>query len=184
MGSEIARVLRFWLDEVGPVRWYRPDASLDVEIRGRFRDLWGRAATGACDHWVGTPEGALALLVLLDQFPRNMFRGTADAFATDRRARRAAPLAIARGHDRATAEPERQFFYLPFMHSESLPHQERCVRLIAMGMPETGGDNLAHALRHREVIRRFGRFPSRNRPLGRRDTEAERAYRAAGGYMS
>lgn len=179
-----SEVRRFWLEEVGPARWYRPDTVLDGDIHRLFRELWSRAGAGACDSWRLTPGGALALLILLDQFPRNMFRGTATAFATDPRARRIASFAIARGHDRATPEPERQFFYLPFMHSESLPDQERCVRLIAMNMPMTGSDNLAHARRHREVIRRFGRFPSRNAALGRPDTEAERAYRVAGGYMS
>ena len=127
---------------------------------------------------------ALALLILLDQFPRNMFRGTARAYRSDEKARSIAKQAIARGHDKVTPEPERQFFYLPLMHSEGLPDQERCVRLIKLGMPRTGIRNLQSAQRHRDVIRRFGRFPSRNRPLGRRDTEAEQLYRANGGYMS
>jgi uncharacterized protein (DUF924 family) len=183
MDREQAEILGFWLDEIGPGRWYKSDPALDEAVRQRFVAGWRRAARSPLDGWIATAGGALALMILLDQFPRNMFRGTAAAFSTDRRALRAAKLAIARGHDLSTTEPERQFFYLPLMHSEALTDQERCVRLIGMRMPRTGSVNLEHAGKHREVIRRFGRFPSRNRALGRPDTEAERAYRAEGGYM-
>ena len=177
-------VLRYWVHEVGPERWYDDANGLDAEIQDRFEELWRRAGDGDCDHWLLTPRGALALMIVLDQFPRNMFRGTAAAYRTDSRALRIAKQAIGRGHDKVTPEPERQFFYLPLMHSEGLPDQERCVRLIKLGMPRTGGEQLEYARRHREVIRKFGRFPSRNRPLGRHDTEAELHYRASGGYMS
>jgi len=181
---DAAAILEFWTGTVGPDRWYAATPDLDAEITRRFAPLWQRAAAGACNDWLAGPKGALALTLLLDQFPRNMFRGTARAFSSDGRARTAAITAIAMGHDRRTPEPERQFFYLPLMHSEMLPDQERCVRLIRLRMPETGREQLDHAGRHREVIRRFGRFPSRNAPLGRADTEAERAYRASGGYMA
>jgi uncharacterized protein (DUF924 family) len=184
METELEDVLRYWLHEIGPERWYVADAGVDREIRDRFEEVWRRAGDGDCHHWLLTARGALALMVVLDQFPRNMFRGTAGAYRTDSRALCAAKQAIKRGHDKVTPEPERQFFYLPLMHSEGLPDQERCVRLIKLAMPQTGGDNLEHARRHREVIRKFGRFPSRNQPLGRHDTEAERQYRASGGYMS
>ena len=184
METEAEAVLRFWLETVGPERWYKTDAALDTEIREHFETLWRRAGDGALDRWMHCARGALALMILLDQFPRNMFRGTAAAYRTDAKALKVAKQAIARGHDKATPEPERQFFYLPLMHSEGLPDQERCVRLIKLGMPDTGAPNLEHARRHREVIRRFGRFPGRNRPLGRRDTEAEVNYRKAGGYMA
>jgi uncharacterized protein (DUF924 family) len=184
MNSGQEDVLQFWVDEIGPDRWYVDDAGLDGQIRDRFEAFWRRAGDGGCDHWLLTPRGALALVLLLDQFPRNMFRGTADAYRTDRRALCLCKQAIRRGHDKVTPEPERQFFYLPLMHSEILPDQERCVRLIKLGLPKTGDDNIEHARRHREVIRKFGRFPSRNRPLGRHDTEAERNYRASGGYMA
>jgi uncharacterized protein (DUF924 family) len=184
METELEDILRYWLHEIGPKRWYVADAEIDREIRDRFEDVWRRAGDGACDHWLLTPRGALALMIVLDQFPRNMFRGTAAAYRTDCRALSSAKQAIRRGHDKVTPEPERQFFYVPLMHSEGLPDQERCVRLIKLTMPETGEGNLEHARQHREVIRRFGRFPSRNKPLGRHDTEAERAYRASGGYMS
>lgn len=182
--AEATAVLSFWLEEVGPEGWYKSDPTTDAACTERFAALWERAAAGGCDDWLASPEGALALVILLDQFPRNMFRGTARAFASDRRAHAVALRAIDLGLDKRIAEPARQFFYLPLMHSEALPDQERCVRLIRLKLPETGRDNLDHAVRHRDVIRRFGRFPSRNAPLGRRDTEAERAYREAGGYMA
>ncbi len=181
--AEAGEVLRFWLDEVGPEGWYKPAPDLDERIRARFGELWAGAAEGRLGHWRAAPRGALALAILLDQFPRNMFRGTAGAYTTDLRALGVADLAIRRGFDREVPEPGRQFFYLPFMHSESLAHQDRCVRLVLMRLPASGAENLDHARRHRAVIRRFGRFPSRNRALGRRDTEAERRYREGGGYM-
>jgi uncharacterized protein (DUF924 family) len=184
METEQEDVLRFWLDEIGPERWYETDAELDAEIRNRFEALWRRAGDGDRDHWLLTARGALALMIMLDQFPRNMFRGSAAAYRTDCRALRIAKQAIHRGHDKVTAVPERHFFYLPLMHSEGLSDQDRCIRLIKMGLPQTGVENLGHAQRHREVIRKFGRFPSRNQPLGRHDTEAELNYRASGGYMS
>lgn len=184
METEAEEILQYWLHDVGPERWYEADDRIDAEITQRFEGLWRRARNGGCDRWITTPRGALALLILLDQFPRNMFRGTAAAFWTDCKARRIAKQAIRMGHDAMTPEPERQFFYLPLMHSEGLPDQERCVRLIKLSMSQTANKNLEHARRHRDVIRRFGRFPSRNHPLGRRDTEAERTYRAGGGYMA
>lgn len=176
-------LLRFWLEDVGPAGWYAVDEALDRTCSERFGALWREGAAGRLRSWLATPCGALALAVLLDQMPRNIHRGRAAAFSSDGRARAAAALAITLGHDRRTAEPARQFLYLPFMHSESLADQDRCVRLVLTRMPETGAETLHHAIRHRDVIRRFGRFPSRNRALARRDTEAERAYRAAGGYM-
>ena len=184
METELEDVLRYWVHEIGPERWYLSETGVDEQIRYRFEGLWRRAGDGDRDHWLLTPRGALALMIVLDQFPRNMFRGLATAYRTDCRALRIAKQAIHRGHDKVTPEPERQFFYLPLMHSEGLTDQERCVRLIKMGLPQTGVENLEHARRHREVIRKFGRFPSRNQPLGRHDTEAELHYRASGGYMS
>ena len=180
----IGEVLSFWLDKVGPAGWYKRSDEVDRRISERFGALWERAAEGECDDWMLTPRGALALMILLDQFPRNMFRNDAAAYRADEHARAMAKLAIKRGHDRTVPEPERQFFYLPLMHSEVLADQDRSVRLIKMRLPDTGADNLDHAVRHRDVIRRFGRFPSRNTALGRRDTDAERRYRETGGYMS
>ena len=183
--TDAGDVLAFWRDEVGPDRWYASDPALDAEIARRFAPAIEAAAAGRLDAWLAEPEGALALVLLLDQFPRNAWRGTARAFAQDARGNAIAQRAIAMRHDRRIAPELRQFFYLPLMHSEALPHQERCVRLIQFGLADMpkANENLEHARRHRDVIRRFGRFPSRNAPLGRADTEAERAYREAGGYM-
>lgn len=175
-------VLAFWLDEVGPQGWYAGGEALDAVVRDRFLATWEAAMAGACGLWLTSPRGALAYVVLLDQLPRNMFRGQARAFASDRGARAAAKMAIDRGWDGRIPEPERQFFYLPLMHSESLVDQDRCVRLFASRMPETGADQLLHARAHRAQIRRFGRFPMRNAALGRADTAAEGAFLAAGGY--
>lgn len=175
-----ARVLRFWLQENGPAEWYAGGDAFDAAVRARFSRGWRAAAAGGIDGWRGDPEGALAFLILVDQFPRNMFRGTARAFATDRLARDAAVAAIDAGHDLRIRAPERQFFYLPLEHSERIADQDRAVHLIATRLhaPET----LRHARVHREVIRRYRRFPDRNAALGRPSTQAERAFLAAGGY--
>lgn len=175
-------VLQFWISEVGPAGWYAGGAELDARIRTRFESAWSEAARGAFSHWRTSSDGALALVILLDQFPRNMFRDSARAFSTDAAARAVAKALIDARRDRQVGEPERQFFYLPLMHAETVPDQERCVRLFATRMPETGGHNLLHARAHREVIRRFGRFPYRNAALGRASTPAEEAFLAAGGY--
>ena len=175
-------VLAFWLDEVGPGGWYKSDAALDDKIRTRFSTLVERAES--LTPWLSRPRSALALMIVTDQFPRNLWRGEARAFALDPLALRLAKTALNLGHDLRTEEPARQFFYLPLMHSERLADQERGVRLFLLRAPKTGHKNLPHAIKHRDVIRKFGRFPSRNAALGRPDTEAERAYRARRGYMS
>lgn len=175
-------VLRFWLDEVGPKGWYEVDPDLDATIRERFLGLWERAARGGLGHWQSNPEGALAYLVVTDQFPRNMFRGAAKAFATDALALRAAIRACHHKLDMHIAEPQRQFFYLPLMHSESPFDQDRCVRMFLTRMPETGAQNLLHARAHRQVIRDFGRFPYRNAALDRTNTAAEESFLKQGGY--
>ena len=175
-------VLRFWLDEIGPRGWYQASDALDAQVRERFANAWENAHAGSYGLWLTYPNGTLAYIILTDQFPRNMFRGEGRAFATDRAGRTAAKVAINRGWDLRIDEPARQFLYLPLMHSENLCDQERCVRLICERMPEHGPDNLLHARAHREVIRRFGRFPHRNAALGRASTEAERSFEEAGGY--
>lgn len=177
--EEAAPVLDFWLHEVGPERWYTQDEALDATIRERFEPLWRKARGNKLGGWAETPRGALALMILLDQFPRNMFRGQGLAFSTDKRALRLAKQAVADGHDRAVPNPERQFFYLPYMHSEDLTDQHACVALIAERGPR---GNLFHAHAHRAVIERFGRFPYRNAALGREDTPEEKAYVDAGLY--
>ncbi len=179
MNSEADSVLTFWLDEIGPARWYEQDAALDAMILERFAPLWRRAQGDGLDDWSETPRGALALLIVLDQFPRNMFRGDALAFSTDALALQIAKRAVAAGLDLTIDMPERQFFYLPYMHSEDLTDQHACVALIA----ERGAqDSLFHAHAHRAVIERFGRFPYRNDALGRENTPEEQSYIDAGLY--
>jgi len=174
-------VLDYWLNQLGPKGWYEKDPAVDAEISDRFGNLWQLACAGGCAEWMNHPRSALAIVIPLDQMPRNMFRNTAEAFATDKQALADAKRAISLGWDMRADEPERQFFYLPMMHSECLCDQERCVRLMLTRMPKTGKSNLLHAQAHREEIRRFGRFPHRNAALGRDSTEAEAAYLKAGG---
>ncbi len=175
-------VLKFWLDEVGPEGWYKVSEDLDQRVRDLFQGAWDAAQEGSFAQWLTYPSGALAYVVLNDQLPRNMFRGSSKAFSSDRIALAAAKSAIHHGYDLKIDEPARQFFYLPLMHSENLCDQERCVRLMKERMPETGRSNMLHAKAHREVIRQFGRFPYRNEALARASTEPEKAYVANGGY--
>jgi len=175
-------VLSFWLDEQGPARWYAVDEALDQEIRDRFQSTWEAACEGRFSLWLTYPSGTLAYIILTDQFSRNMFRGSGQAFASDRAALCAAKAAINKGWDLRIDEPARQFFYLPLMHSENLCDQERCVRLMKERMPQGGTSNLLHARAHREVIRLFGRFPYRNEALSRHSTKPEMAYVQSGGY--
>ncbi|MDU8945042.1 DUF924 family protein [Ovoidimarina sediminis] len=175
-------VLSYWLDEVGPDGWYKGGDALDKEVASKFQDTWEKAGEGALSLWLTYPSGALAYIILTDQFPRNMFRGTAKAFATDAVALAAAKSAIARGWDMKIDEPARQFFYMPLMHSECLVDQDRCVRLMLTRMPNSEPDHLLHAKVHREVIRRFGRFPYRNDALSRKPQGDELDFIANGGY--
>ena len=177
-------ILEFWLDEVGPDGWYKASDALDDTIRARFLETWEAACEGKFSLWLTYPSGALAYIILLDQFPRNMFRGEGRAFASDRIARAAAKSAIERGWDLMIDPPARQFFYMPLMHSENLCDQDRCVRLMHDRMPGEGANNLLHARAHREVIRRFGRFPYRNEALSRTPTPGEIAFIDGGGYGS
>ena len=177
-------ILAFWLDEVGPDGWYKVSDDLDDTIRQRFRDTWEAACEGRFSLWLTYPSGVLAYIILMDQFPRNMFRGEGKAFSSDRVALAAAKSAIERNWDLRIDPPARQFFYLPLMHSENLCDQDRCVRLMCQRMPDSSADNLLHARAHREVIRRFGRFPYRNEALDRASTPQERTYVENGGYGS
>src|ERR1700756_162737 len=156
-----AEIVSFWR-EAGCDKWFAQDESLDQTIRSRFLPIYQAAATGELAAWAENAEGALALVLLLDQFPRNMFRGNARAFATDALARAVADRALARGFDQATDLAMRPFFYLPFMHSEALIDQDRSVRLYeALGDAE----QLRYAIEHRDVVESFGRFPRRNQAL-------------------
>ncbi len=177
-------ILDFWLNTVGEQGWYKQDEALDQEIRTRFETTWEAACAGKLNHWRSGPKGVLAYIILTDQFPRNMYRGKAAAFASDALALASAKCAISKSWDMKIAEPERQFFYLPLMHAENLCDQERCVRLMLERMPLSGASNLLHARAHREVIRLFGRFPYRNEALDRSSTAPEMDYVMAGGYGS
>jgi len=182
--SAIQSVLTFWFgdpatDDVSysdrKKLWFRKDAAIDAEIRDRFFDLYERARQGQLDEWQATRAGRLALVIVCDQFPRNMFRGDAKAFATDSLARKLAQEAIALGDNQALP-PEQQFFlYLPLEHSENLDDQHQCVELFR-ALAETHSDltdTYDYALKHRDVIARFGRFPHRNQSLGRTSTPEE-----------
>ena len=176
--SAAAEIVSFWR-KAGPEKWFEQDDDFDRAIRSRFLAAHEAAARGEFAAFEGNAEGALALVLLLDQFPRNMFRGTARAFATDPLARAVADRALACGLDKATEETMRPFFYLPFMHSELVADQERCVRLY-----QALGDlkHLGYALAHRDIVAKFGRFPHRNRPLGRATTQAEQEFLDDGGF--
>lgn len=165
-------VLAFWR-AAGPKKWFAKDDSFDAEIGSRFFATYEAAARGQLADWEATPDGALALVIVLDQFPRNMFRADARAYAADAIARGVANRAIARGFDRQAPETERHFFYLPFEHSEDLADQERCVALIRV---LNDAELLRWAELHADIIRRFGRFPHRNAVLGRTTTAAEQDF--------
>jgi uncharacterized protein (DUF924 family) len=171
-------VIGFWR-EAGPERWYKKDPAFDQAIAERFSVLHAKAAAGELDDWAGTPQGALALLILLDQFSRNLFRGLPQAFAQDEAARRIARAAVQRGFDHQVDPTLRQFFYLPFMHSEQIADQERCVALCHTLPDRT---NLPFARDHERIVRRFGRFPHRNEVLGRHTSPAEQAFLEGGGF--
>ena len=175
-------VLAFWLDELEPKDWYNSDPDLDAKLRDRFLDVWSKAADGHLGFWLTCPSETLAYLIVTDQFSRNLHRGSADSFATDANALAAAKMAIDRDWDLRIDEPARQFFYMPLVHSENLSDQDRAVRLMHLRL--TGTDNLDHAKVHREIIRRFGRFPYRNDALGRSTTDAEQAFLDNDGYRT
>ena len=174
-----ADILAFWRG-VGRDGWYRRDAAFDAEIRDRFLATWRKASAGELASWEASDEGALALTIVLDQFPRNMFRDDARTYSSDHLAREVAARAIGRGADARIDPRLREFLYLPFMHSEELADQQRCVALFR----QCGGhpDNLKYAEDHADIIRRFGRFPHRNRVLGRQTTADEQAFLDAGGF--
>jgi uncharacterized protein (DUF924 family) len=171
-------VLAFWR-EAGPDKWFSKDAAFDVEIARRFSGVWHAAAEGELAAWEQAPEGALALVIVLDQFPRNMFRGDARACSTDATARAVASRALARHFDHALPLEERQFLYLPFMHSEALADQERCLDL---ARHYGDAEFTKYAEEHADIIRRFGRFPHRNAMLGRATTAQEQAFLNDGGF--
>lgn len=170
-------ILTFWRN-AGYERWYTKDDAFDQELRDRFMAVWEAARDGKLSAWQDTDDGALALLIVLDQFPRNMFRNDARAFSTDALARAVATRAIAEGRDLRTEQVLRAFMYLPFEHSEDMVDQERSIALFE----PLGADSLKWAVLHTDIIRKFGRFPHRNAVLGRATTPEEAAFLEDGGF--
>ncbi|WP_428028824.1 DUF924 family protein [Ancylobacter sp.] len=173
-----AEIVAFWR-EAGPERWFAKEDAFDAAIRSRFLGAYEAAAAGELRAWQETAEGCYALILLLDQFPRNLFRGSQQAFATDAAARDVADAAIAHGFDSGFALPERRCFYVPFMHSENLADQQRCIALCEAADDDEG---VHHAVVHHDIIRDFGRFPHRNPVLGRETSQEEHAFLKAGGF--
>jgi uncharacterized protein (DUF924 family) len=170
-------VLSFWR-EAGYDKWFKRDDAFDSAIRDKFTPTYDAAAAGKLSSWEATADGALALCIVLDQFPRNMFRGDARTYAADPLARGVANRALKRGYDQDVPDEMRGFFFLPFMHSEELVDQERCVQLYR----EAESADLKYAEQHRDIIRRFGRFPHRNAMLGRDTTAEEQKFLDEGGF--
>eukprot|EP00927_Polykrikos_kofoidii_P062728 TRINITY_DN57536_c0_g1_i1.p1 TRINITY_DN57536_c0_g1~~TRINITY_DN57536_c0_g1_i1.p1 ORF type:complete len:248 (+),score=35.41 TRINITY_DN57536_c0_g1_i1:66-809(+) len=175
--THFQNVIDFWRD-AGPSKWFAKDDKFDTRFRERFLAAHYAAARRELDHWMSSADGALALVILLDQFPRNCFRGSAHMFATDSLAVYFAEKAIEAGHDEACDQSMRFFLYLPFEHAESMDAQNRCVTL----MEPLGEQLLGFAIEHRDIIERFGRFPHRNAALGREMTRAENEFLEKGGF--
>jgi uncharacterized protein (DUF924 family) len=177
-GLAPADILAFWRD-AGRERWYTRDDAFDAEVRSRFFELWQKAATDELSSWEATEDGVLALVIVLDQFPRNMFRDDVRTYSSDGLARAVADRAIARGADIGLEADLLEFLYMPLMHSEQLADQQRCVELFRKA---GNADNLKYAKDHADIILRFGRFPHRNPVLGRPTTPAEQAFLDSGGF--
>jgi uncharacterized protein (DUF924 family) len=175
--AEARAVVEFWRS-AGPKLWFAKDEAFDARFRERFLVTHEAAARGELAGWATSAEGALALVILLDQFPRNAFRGALRMYATDGHARLVADAAVKAGHDLAVAHELATFFYLPFAHSEDIADQERSVGLVR----RLGEPHLSHAVHHRDIIHRFGRFPHRNPILGRSMTPVEQHYLETGGF--
>ncbi|MCW8883347.1 MAG: DUF924 domain-containing protein [Sedimenticola sp.] len=173
MAVEPQEILNFWFSEPVCSHWFSSTPELDQQIGDRYLSLWGLASEGHLDHWMTSAEGCLALVILLDQFPLNMFRGQPQSFQTEAQSRSVAGFAIKRGFDKELTERQRAFLYMPYMHSEDLDDQECSVALYEQSGLD---DNLAFALHHREIVRQYGRFPHRNPILGRSSSPEELQY--------
>jgi uncharacterized protein (DUF924 family) len=177
-GMQPEDILSFWFAGDMRKRWFRSTEAIDREIRMRFEELWRRATVGQLDDWASTPDGALALAIVLDQFPLNMFRNRPKSFASEAKAIALSKAAVDQGLDQTLAQEQVAFLYMPLMHSEDLEDQERSVALFqAAGLD----DNLRFARHHRDLIKRFGRFPHRNAILGRPSSQEELDYLASKG---
>ncbi len=168
-------VLKFWFEETAPAQWFQKNDTFDDEVRERFHVTYDMAAKDLCAEWARDADGVLSLCLVLDQFPRNMFRGTPKSYATDEKALLIAKAAISRGLDQILSPLKRRFVYLPFEHSENLNDQKRSVKLFE-SMKEADPLGYEYALKHYEVIEKFGRFPHRNAVLGRDSTAEELKY--------
>ena len=166
-------IVDYWFSAPVAKLWFKSTPEFDREIRERYERLWQRARDGELEHWRDSAIGCLALVIVLDQFPLNMFRDEARSYSTEQLAVEVAPHAIDRGYDRELEGKQKAFLYMPFMHSETIEDQERALRLFDQPGLE---DNLRFARHHHDIVRRFGRFPHRNRALGRASTAAEVEY--------
>ena len=177
-------ILQFWFEDAGPKKWYQKSDAFDAEIRARFEDmsmeLAAKLSRKPPHDWEQSPDSTLALIIALDQFPRNMYRGTKAAFAWDALSLATAKRLVARNHDLKIAQERRAFVYMPYMHSEELADQDSCVALVDQRLDDS--NTLHHAREHRKVIDRFGRFPHRNEILGRTSTAQETKFLESGGY--
>ncbi|HEU4838600.1 MAG TPA: DUF924 family protein [Micavibrio sp.] len=173
-------ILNFWFEETQPPQWFQVNPEFDRTIKNRFEDSYEKGAMGIYDDWKMDPDECLALCLLLDQFPRNMYRGTAKAFATDGKALVAAKFALSKGFDQVLAPIKRRFLYLPFEHSENLNDQRKCVELFEK-MKKDDPLGYDYAMRHLKVIEKYGRFPHRNKILSRMNTPEEEEYLAQAG---
>lgn len=173
-------ILGFWFEEVSPQQWFQKNPELDKIIKERFYATYEMAKDGLCDDWAHDEDGALALVILLDQFPRHIFRDQPEAFDTDKKALLIAKDAISKGFDQILEPVKRGFLYVPFQHSEELRDQERSVQLMG-AMKDLNPTGYDYAVRHRDVIEKYGRFPHRNKVLGRENTSEEEEYLAQPG---
>jgi len=172
-GKMPQEIIDFWFSTDVQKLWFNSTADFDQLLRDRFGDTWKQASRGELDHWMQTAEGCLALVIILDQFPLNMFRDSAQSYATEARSREVAQVALEQGFEKSLAPEQRDFLYKPFMHSEALSDQQLALRLYAQpGLEE----NYRYARHHHGIIEKFGRFPHRNEALGRRSSEAELEY--------
>ena len=177
-------ILVFWFDELKPGDWFTGGEEVDDRVRTRFLQVWEDAADGKFASWADTANGALALVIVLDQFPRNMFRGSGKSFASDALALKTAAAAIDSGQDLELDEVRRRFLYMPYMHSEKIPELTRCLELMETKFAEVNPEVVLHSKAHIEVVKLFGRFPYRNEALGRKSTPEEEEWLAAGGYQA
>jgi uncharacterized protein (DUF924 family) len=184
LAAEARQVLDFWFGQPGDAEymrsrglWFKKSTETDALIRNKFGELHTRAAAGACDGWLSSPHGALALIIVLDQFSRNLYRNTAQAFACDAQALTHAKAMVAAGADLLLQPIERWFIYMPYEHSESLDDQETCLRLFSRVAEDPAlAETPKWAKAHYDIVKRFGRFPHRNALLGRPSTDEETAF--------